>query len=470
MTTAASTTRRGGAGSAVLLIVAALASLLALLVTGTGTLSLAIIVCTVFVMSIGAFSGRLAPPYLSPVTITSGALLALGLLGSAFYSAVQYAAEGGSAAIFLSEEQTRDTLIILATAATCVLVAGLLTVSVGPRIAKPAEGFHIHLDSRWRFWLLLGSFTPLLITVVVTGGDLLVRGLYIDEAVQDAGILSIAGQLSVAAVIALGYIAGAAGGWPRFMALIGGASYFLLFFSGGSRRLALFPVLFAVGLLAARRNKWTVMLLLLSIPLSLYLIRTALYLRGLPEHGLLPYLAALPGLADYPVGWDSILKNVLISFGIIGATVFQRAPIDPAVFWVSVNPLPGAAAGWYEAASTLRINYYTPYAGVGELANYGPAYLIGFFLVVGVILGVFDLQVQALIRDKAPVLALVVVGLTGLFVLYMVQYNLRSASRMIIYGIAASLAIAIVHRAMVRRRENPAARRDKAPARLGSHT
>ena len=399
-------------------------------------------------------SQRLAPLYLSPVFIPAFSFFAMGVLGATLFRLVQDAPQGGGARVRLTDEQTAATLQILVLAAACVLAGGLLTVALARRIDRPSAAvLRFDVPPAAQAWLLFGAALPLVITVVSSGSALFRRALYIETAVQDSGLAGIAGQLSIAAVIVLGYLLGTMktlGG--KTVSLLLALSYLMVFFGIGSRRLALFPLLFALGYLVAKRSKLSAALFIVSIPVSLYLIRVALYLRGLGSHGVFPYIEALPGLETYAVGWDSILNNVLISFGIIGATAFQQAHISPEVFWISVNPISGEAAGWYVVASNLRINIHTPFAGIGELANTGIGYLVGYCLVAGAILGIFDLQVQRFLRDGVPMLALATVGFTGLFVLYSIQYNLRPATRMLVYAMVAAVAVEVLYRVVLRRR------------------
>lgn len=389
-----------------------------------------------------AMKTRLAPLYISPVAIVAVSFVSLGLIGATFYSDVQDARAGGGAEVILDASQTDLTRSILILAGLSVLAGGTLVALSQPKIERQADrGLDITLSTPAQVWLLLAALVPLAITTVGSGASLLRRDLYIESAIQDGALLGLASQLAVACVLGLGYLVASAVAPVRVLALAGTVAYFFVFFAAGSRRLAMLPLLFALGIVVARRTRLTVVLLLASIPASLYLIRVALYLRALPAHGIIPYLEAMPAIDSYDVTWDSIAKNVLISFGIIGATAFQQDPIDPGVFWISINPLPGSSSGWYDEAANLRINVYTPFAGLGELANYGPVYLVAYCLSVGVLLGIFDRQVQRFMSQGLDVLGLVLVGLTGLFVLYSIQYNLRTSTRMLVYGSVAAFLL-----------------------------
>lgn len=396
---------------------------------------------------------RLAPLVFSPVAFVTLGLYGMGVLGAALYASVANAEAGGGARVELSEADTVSTFVLMSIAAASVLAGGLLTAYGLPRIPRTAAAFKVELPSSSYGWLLLGSFVPLAVLIGSRGTDVLSRPYYIAEAVQDGGIAGLAGQLAIAATIALGYLIAAAKGGARFLSLMILASYIAFFFGSGSRRLAMIPILVMVGVFLARRTRMTGLLLAASAALSLYLIRLPLYLRALPEHGILPYLEHFSGFFEYGVGWDSIGRNVLISFGIIGATAYQQPAIDRDVFWTSINPATGSAAGWYEYADQMRINIYTPYAGIGELGNHGMAYVVLYCFAAGIILALGDRAVIRFMERGHGVLSLALVGLAGLFYLYSVQYNLRSSTRMLFYGIAAGIVLELISKSLARKRD-----------------
>ncbi|GAA3008953.1 hypothetical protein [Microbacterium aurantiacum] len=403
---------------------------------------------------------RLAPLYLSPVAIVSIGIVGMALVGAAFYSSVQYAATGGSIRAILTDAETAATMTAMFVLAAAVLTGGLLVAWIAPRIEPTRQ-----LSTEWQVsagtlgLMVFAGFIPGLLIVVLRGSDLLRRNFYIEDHEAGSSILGLAGQLSIAAVIIMGYAFMRGRGGVRFLALLGGAGYLAIFFANGSRRLALWPILFALGMLIARRNRATITALVLSLPAAVGLVGIALFLRGLDQHGLVAYLERLPLLSAYPIDWSSVSRNVLISFGIIGATAFQQPQIDPGLFWVSVNPLPGGLVGWYGEAADLRLNYYTPYAAIGELANHGTLYLVGYGLIVGVILGGLDRSVQKLTKNGHDIFALALVGLSAMFLLLSMQYTLRASTRLLVYGVLIAIAVGWLSGVLARQR----ARRDAAP-------
>ena len=128
-----------------------------------------------------------------------------------------------------------------------------------------------------------------------------------------------------------------------------------------------------------------------------------------------------------------------------------------------LNPLPGVETGWYEISSSHRLNAFTPYPAVGELANVSMVALVLFFLAVGLVFGYFEGRIRRLINDGWQVAAIALFGLLMLFTIFSMQYPLRQASRMIWYAIALDIGIRVLAR-MRQKRASTAIRR-VSPAR-----
>jgi hypothetical protein len=133
--------------------------------------------------------------------------------------------------------------------------------------------------------------------------------------------------------------------------------------------------------------------------------------------------------------------NLLFGFANIGCTAFASPLLPVHDLLVAINPLPGGIAGWYAIASAHRINLFTPYAALGELGNHGWLVLVGYCLVVGAILGHLDNSVRQLLAGGRQAYGLALLALAGLFMVISTQYNLRTATRLMYYALAADVAI-----------------------------
>jgi hypothetical protein len=169
----------------------------------------------------------------------------------------------------------------------------------------------------------------------------------------------------------------------------------------------------------------------------------SLFTRSLSDHGLWPYLQALPDITSSHLSWSSILLNLLVGFGAIGKTAFDMPPIPQGDFLVAINPLPGDLAGWYEIARSHRLNVYAPFAALGELGNSGWPFVVGYCLAIGFVLGYLDRRMRTLLARGQQLYGVALVGIAGLSVVLSTQYNLRSTTRLLYYALVLDLIVRV---------------------------
>lgn len=391
---------------------------------------------------------RFLDGWVSPLLLVALALLATAGFGAAFGRSV--GDDGGvSARLALGDAETLRTALLLAVSATTLLVGGAVALTaLGARARRDASRTLLpdtgafHADPAARLVVLGVSALPLLATIVVQGPELLDRSTYlIGDAGSAGGVIS---MLGLAGAVGCGLVLGSERGVRLLLPIALAGGYLVLFFALGSRRLALLPLLMAVGAHVARPSRATRIGLAAAVVAALLLLPIPLYVRGIGAHGLVPYLEALPGIVEQNDVLGGAADNLLISFPLVGATAFQVAPLPLDYFFLQVNPLPGSMIGWYDVSDSLRINLYTPYSGAGELANYGWGVLVGFWFVVGMFLGVLDHRIGVLLDAGRRGVALVLTALPLVFTILMLQYNLRSGVRMLIYAAAVLLALRAV--------------------------
>jgi hypothetical protein len=420
------------------------------------TTVLAVLAVSTYAIVLSLTRHRLAPAVFSPVTVVTGGLVVIGALGSVAFASFRAAKFGSSARITLTQDQTWDTLVLILLSAASIFAGAVTVLYALPKPQQQPGPLVPALSGALAPWLFIASLFPLGAQVVLAGSSLLSRELYIDAVVSSSPILNLTNQLAIAAIIVLGYLFIGTSPTMRISVIIALVAYFALFASGGSRTMAMMIPLAALGAFAAKQSKRTGTALFVAAILCLYLVQLSLYFRTLQRHGLIPYLQSLSDFPQSGIGLSDVALNLLFSFGIIGVTAYQSAPLTPSTFWISVDPSPGDTAGWYQVASSLRLNINTPFAGIGELGNHGVAYLIPYCLVVGIVLAVFERQTLAFRRLGYGSLSLVPLGLSALFLLYAVQYNLRSSTRLLVYGLVLALVLQIVVGS--RRRHSPHAR------------
>ena len=241
---------------------------------------------------------------LSPVQIVAGGLLALALIGAVLYSYVASASGGGSIILILSELETHNAQFLILVCTFVMLVGALTALSLSRELKQlhNAEFRGVNLSDRGTRLIALTAPIPLLLSIVAIGpGKIFQRQLYIDRHVGSNMIWSAGSVLSVAAIAGLGYLWAARKyrSWVLFLML----NFSILFLGLGSRRLALIPILFALGVYAAKPSRRAQLTVLVSLFVSVWLIQLPLAFRRLSAHGVIPYSQALPSIIGSEHAW-----------------------------------------------------------------------------------------------------------------------------------------------------------------------
>lgn len=220
--------------------------------------------------------------------------------------------------------------------------------------------------------------------------------------------------------------------------------YAAYLFGTGSRAIVLLPlVLFGTYVVLSKatgtRGRIKPVVVCVVVITSAFLLHLALALRG-GNAGLAPYTARIA--ADPSILWANPLNpvgNVLFSVPLAGFIPLHEDPLPFSYLLTSINPLPGSMTAWNQIRGNLRVNVYTPFNALGELALYGLGFLAAYFAVAGFVAS--RLQIWASRLDGiANVLGLsAVAACMPLFAFEVLQYNLRSATRVLWYAAFAVL-------------------------------
>lgn len=376
---------------------------------------------------------RLQPWPLSPVWLPLGALTILGVGGTLLFGAGRRESD---LPVIFNRHLVEPTVGIIFVSALALACGAIAYSTMRPRIATESLG-QLLPPPRLRAVLLPAALAPLLVTVALTGDSLLVRPTYLQGT--SGSLLAVVGSISLGAVVLLGAVAATDIGVRRGVALCGAAAYWVVLFASASRQFALAPVAFALSAYVCGRSRRAGRWVIATALFSLCLLQVPLYLRGLPEHGILPYWDALAAMPDLGAGLVYSLANVFSGFPVTGITAFASPPLDAHSLLVSLNPLPGRLTGWYEISPTLRIGTYYPYSALGEVANLGWSAVVLVWFSIGVVLAHLDRRVATFRATGYLVPALGIIALTVLFVLTATQYNMRTASRWLWYSLALDL-------------------------------
>ncbi len=250
-------------------------------------------------------------------------------------------------------------------------------------------------------------------------------------------------SVAIPAAILAFSIALAQGGPWRGFAAVGIALMAIILFGRASRMLALLPLLVLAAKAFMPDAKLRAGQLATAGILTTVLLQVPLAGRSNPDGvGIITLgkqLLARPEEFLSGFNLNGLVGNVLIS-GPQTALVANR-PIPAEAFWISVNPLPGRFAGWEDIRSSLRINAYTPYNSLGELAASGWITLIGWAVAAGFLLALASRIASRLPGNYRTAASLLILAGSAFFSLLILQYNLRSSTRLVWYVFLGSIVI-----------------------------
>lgn len=394
-------------------------------------LSLPVIANLLPLLGLMFFRSKLRFGVLSPIVVIVLILSLVGAVG--FILADDLGNVGGGGIRIALDETTRSrTAYVYAITSLLILVSTLLVLSGGrDRTKISVRDFRIP-DNVAPFYLL-AALLPVAMVLMYLQGDFFLRDRYL-AGVGGSNIFGLGQQVGIASVAIAGNVFGSKSKYLRVIAALVALVFIVLFFGLGSRRLALAPLAFALGFLLAKPKKILGALIPAAF-LAIFLLPLPLYMRGLQEHGLIAYAAALESYKLFDTDWVVTLNNVLISFPITGATAFGSSSIPLSYLGVSLNPLPGVLAGWYDISSEMTLNRWTPFSAVGEAANYGMPWMAVVWVGVGILVGVIELLMVRVVRAGYPIAAIGAVGLVSLFAIQSIQYTMRSSTRMLFYAL-----------------------------------
>jgi len=388
---------------------------------------------------------RLSPVALSPAFYFAAYLTIVAVLGVLLTNALVGAGGTGGVDVAIPTEIAVATADALLAGASIVLLSGATSRGPGAR-GDRANIFDLGSLSRYAGWFLVFGTLELLALLYFLGVDRLLNR--ISRLIgHDSSIQAAISMAAIAAVVLVAIAFFTSHGFVRiysFMLMAGFVAYFI---SMGTRRLALVPLLILLAHVISRRGKITISPAFIAGATALIALALPLHFRGQWTHGLIPYVSSLGTFELSPQVIATSFNNFLAGFKITAMTGYAQPPIPLEVLWISLNPITGESAGWYEVARTLRINRYTPYSAIGELINYGPWVFVAMLAVLGLVLGLIQRLNDRLLGDTLGRFAAILsLGLIFVFVIQSAQYNLRSDIRYIYLALGIQVACLLVVR------------------------
>ena len=205
--------------------------------------------------------------------------------------------------------------------------------------------------------------------------------------------------------------------------------YFFILLGYGSRMLALLPLINFISLSTNSRSRGGFFDLAFHLLLCILFVMIVIQFRRLSVHGIFPYLNDLftnginLDIAIFAVNYLTTYSYSLTAF------LTSEISYSNSYFYTSINPMFGNIAGWPEIKDGLRVNRYVPYNGLSELATTGYGVLAMYFISVGFLLKGME---RYFYRSFLGIM--VVMCISGLFTVEILQYNLRSATRLLYYS------------------------------------
>ena len=384
------------------------------------------------------------------------ALNVVAILGQLFYRRVADVA-AVSATLSTDAAVYRNAAVIFAAASLAFWIGGLagtIGVERGAPVQRSDHGEMLTPVARPKvFPTMMASSIPLVLGVIgFSVQGLLRRPNYLHTFgptvfVKLAYILVPMGLAGAALLLFNGQQRRA-----RFGGLFLLLLYLVYLFSIGSRAIALVPLLLCGTYLllptrAGHRRRIGLVSGLLVSGLTLFLFQLPLALRD-GTAGLVPYSVRIwshPGIL-WPSNPFEVIGNVLFSVPLAGYVATTAEQLPMSYFLTAVTPLPGSLTSWSAIKDGLRLNSDTPFNTLGELALHGMPVLIGYFLVVGFIATHLQIQVAKLIGVRRLVGQLVVAASLALFAVSILQYNLRSSTRLLWYAVVIVVVLRLTRR------------------------
>jgi hypothetical protein len=208
--------------------------------------------------------------------------------------------------------------------------------------------------------------------------------------------------------------------------------YALVAIAAATRALALLaPAYYLMARLSGVRQR-TLTFVVCAI-LTVAGLSLPVHLRSLSSHGFAPYGRAIleNPISLFSIDLPTVVSNVLIAFPLCNFVSSLVLPSGSLA--ASINPLPGQYSGWDLFVSNLRLNYYVPYSAIGESGAHGQLFLTAYYVIAGIIFARAWLSAGRMHGWRPWVVRIATLGLSGLFAVQSLQYNLRSVTRLEYY-------------------------------------
>jgi hypothetical protein len=240
------------------------------------------------------------------------------------------------------------------------------------------------------------------------------------------------GGLFLPSAFALGVIAGQQGSRARFLALAIFGVLEAITAALSTRNFALLPIVFCLGcLLAQPRNAKLRAALAITLLVTPFAMMVPLATRGMTEQGFSTFPQIFDVVSQINIGDKllEVLDNVLVSVPLTIQSAMPFAENAKDYVLLNIDPTPGVWSGWY--ARELRFNVYMPFNAIGDLLRAGTWVAVLYYAVVGVYFARIDARLKSAARIGPGLLLLIALAFG--FIIFSLQYSLRTATKLIYY-------------------------------------
>jgi hypothetical protein len=373
---------------------------------------------------------KVRPSLVSPVYALVFIYLGVFVLGAIFYDP-EYGA------LDVSKRQIIEVMSQIFWIVSAFITGALLFATLSKRreeLRRPIKVAAVRSSRLQTVSGIIISIACVVLTVIGTGpGNLWYRQEYL---VHENQILQISGgSLFLPSAFALGVITGQQARGVRFLALTIFGVIEALSVALSTRGLALLPIIFGVGCLFAQpKNRKFRAALGITLLVTPFLIMVPLATRSMTEQGFstFPQILDIGSQIDLGDQLHVVLNNVLFAVPLTIQSAMPIAENAGKYVLVNIDPTPGVWSGWYN--KELRINEFIPFNAIGDLLRAGTWIAILYYSVVGVYFAGIDARIRSIDRIGPGLLLLI--AMTFGFIVFSLQYSLRTATRLIYYAIA----------------------------------
>lgn len=407
-------------------------------------------------LALGIMQNRCGRTFPTPI-VPVAALILTGSSAYVFYPLIQSDAIV-SLQIPYKVDEYRSALFLYLISALALCAGSVISLRQPRLSTHPFKISGISINGFAPYALVL-SIIPIFLVLAGFGLNGLLRRSHYLEIAGSPGAVSLsllAMPIGGAALIFITLYPGTKLLWKCVAALIL-ILYVLVYLGTGSRGIGLVSVLFGITWIVVRRSKKVVKvaIALMAGWFSLMLISAVLQLRVLEgDAGIVPAISFMTGDDfSWTIRGGEIFGNILFGLPLAGQ-IMQVDRLPMYGFWTSVTPLPSSYTRWEEFRPYVSWANATPYNALGELYDYGLAYVLVYMFTVGVVLGLID---NFLVRFPGvwnPLITFATTSAGLLFSTGLFQYPLRNTTRYLWYLIfAMALIVAVMYfkRVLVRK-------------------